>query len=190
MLIASSLTGDVADITRRGGIGVLLTDTIYGIVGSAHSKKAVERIYEVKGRDDAKPLIVLLASLEDLKKFNIALSPKEERTVRKMLREAKRPTTIILPASWKRSAYLHRGTERFRFRIPVNPKLKVFLKQTGPLVAPSANPQGKPPAENIREAMEYFGDAVDFYVDGGTKRGKPSRLVELTAKGTVEVIRK
>ena len=43
-----------------------------------------------------------------------------------------------------------------------------YLEQTGPLIAPSANLQGQPPAKNIQEAYEYFGDAVDLYVDGGT----------------------
>ena len=49
------------------------TDTIYGLVGSAHSKKAIKRIYEIKKRDKKKKLIVLISSINDLKKFGIPL---------------------------------------------------------------------------------------------------------------------
>jgi L-threonylcarbamoyladenylate synthase len=190
VLLASRLSDDAAELLRRRKIGVLLTDTIYGVVGSALSKQVVERIYEVKGRDDGKPLIVLLASLADLAHFRVNPTAQEKRIVRKILREAKRPTTVILPVIWKRSEYLHRGTERFRFRIPGPGALRRFLTKTGPLVAPSANPQGEAPAENIRQAMAYFGDRVDFYVDSGTNRGKPSRLVEILPDGNVNIIRK
>ena len=82
------------------------------------------------------------------------------------------------------------------FRLPADEKLRDLLRQTGPLVAPSANPEGLPPATTIEEAKKYFsaeggsasGGGVDWYEDGGTIVGKPSKLIEIK-DGTVRVLR-
>ena len=63
-------------ILKEGGIGVLGTDTLYGLVGLALSPKAVERIYKIKERDTAKPLIILISSWEDLKLFKVKADKK------------------------------------------------------------------------------------------------------------------
>ncbi|MDP3729453.1 MAG: Sua5/YciO/YrdC/YwlC family protein, partial [bacterium] len=55
----------------------------------------------------------------------------------------------------------------------------ILLKKTGPLVAPSANPQGLTPALTIAQAKKYFGNHVDFYVNAGTLRSKSSTLVAI-----------
>ena len=54
-----------------------------------------------------------------------------------------------------------------------------ILKQTGPLIAPSTNPQGFPPAKNIEEAKKYFGDKIDFYMDEGELTSDPSTLTKI-----------
>jgi len=61
--------------------------------------------------------------------------------------------------------------------------------RTGPLIAPSANPEGLPPARNLEEAKGYFGDSVDMYMDGGEINGKASRLVKLRKDGSVVILR-
>lgn len=63
------------EILKRGGIGVLLTDTIYGVLGSALNKKVVERIYEVRKREKKKPFIILISKVSDLKIFGIKIKP-------------------------------------------------------------------------------------------------------------------
>ncbi len=63
--------------------------------------------------------------------------------------------------------------------MPADKALHTFLKKTGPLVAPSANLQGVPPAETIAQAKKYFGNTVDFYLAGGRKKGKPSKIISL-----------
>ncbi|MEK7522400.1 MAG: Sua5/YciO/YrdC/YwlC family protein [Patescibacteria group bacterium] len=55
----------LAEILKNGGIGVIPTDTIYGIVGSALNKKTVERIYKLRRRNLKKPMIVLIGSIND-----------------------------------------------------------------------------------------------------------------------------
>jgi tRNA A37 threonylcarbamoyladenosine synthetase subunit TsaC/SUA5/YrdC len=67
--------------------------------------------------------------------------------------------------------------------------LRRLLKETGPLVAPSANWEGWPPAVTISQARRYFGTAVEFYFDGGRRPSQPSTLVALRG-GTMLVLRK
>jgi L-threonylcarbamoyladenylate synthase len=167
---------EIIGILKKGGIGVMPTDTIYGLVGSAFSKKAVERIYEVKKRSKKKPFIILISSLKDLKRFEVEFS-KEISSLLKKLWPGK--VSIIFPLKKKKFFYLHRGKNSLAFRIPKDSLLQKILKKTGPLVAPSANLENFPPATIIREAKKYFGEKVDFYFDKGKIKGKPSIILEI-----------
>ncbi len=176
----------VTEILSRGGVGVLLTDTLYGVVGSALDKKAVRSIYKIKGRDENKPFIILISSIKDLELFNIAIDKKIEAQLKKFWPG---PVSIILPCSHKKFEYLHRGTNTLAFRLPKKQTLIKILKITGPLVAPSANPQGAIPARSLKEAKGYFGDAVDFYAAEGKSKAKPSKIVRISS-GKLEILRK
>ena len=163
------------------------TDTLYGIVGSALNKKAVARIYKLRKRDLRKPMIILVSSIADIEKFGVILNPKSLILLRKLWPGK---ISVILPCPSKKFFYLHRGKKSLAFRMPAKKSLIELLKITGPLVAPSANWEGLPPAKTIKEAKKYFGDKVypeqgrriDFYVDGGELKSLPSTLVELKNK--------
>ena len=175
----------IIKILQNDGVGILPTDTLYGIVASAYSKKAVERIYKIKGRDENKPFIILISSINDLEKFGVV-----EHT---MLQKWPAKTSIILQHTnktiSKKFKYLNRGSGALAFRLPKKKSLIELLKKTGPLVAPSANPQGLNPANNIKEAKEYFGDKMDFYVAGGILKSAPSTLIIINKNGGIEIIR-
>ena len=158
-------------ILKEGGIGVLGTDTLYGLVGLALSPKAVERIYKIKERDTAKPLIILISSWEDLKLFKVKADKKL------LAKYWPGKVSIILPCENEEFAYLHRGKKSLAFRFPKKETLIALLKETGPLVAPSANPEGAEPAETIEQAKEYFNDSIDFYLDEGKLTSLPSTLI-------------
>jgi len=175
----------VKEILLNGGVGILPTDTIYGIVGSAFSKKAVARIYKLRKRNLKKPLIILVSSLKDLNIFGIQLDAKIKNFLRKLWPGK---ISIILPCPDKKFYYLHRRTKFLAFRLPKKPDLIKLLKETGPLVAPSANWEGFPPASTIKEAKRYFKNTVDFYVDGGKLIGGPSALIQIKG-GKIEVLR-
>jgi L-threonylcarbamoyladenylate synthase len=166
-------------ILERGGVGVLPTDTIYGIVGSALKPKTVERIYRLRRRNRKKPMIILIGSIDDLKRFGVNHDSKTKEILNRFWPGK---VSIILPCPSKKFAYLHRGAKTLAFRLPAKRSLREFLRKTGPLVAPSANPEGKPPAKTIREAKKYFGKKVDFYLDIGRLAGKPSKLVDLLSR--------
>ncbi|MEK7608418.1 MAG: L-threonylcarbamoyladenylate synthase [Patescibacteria group bacterium] len=172
---------------KEGGVGVFPTDTIYGIVGSAFQKKAVQRIYRLKRRERKKPFIILISSVSEIRRFGIHLSAKKERFLRSLW-PAKVSVRITCPA--RKFRYLHRGLSSLVFRLPPKKMLREILKKTGPLVAPSANVSGMPPAKNVWEARRYFGSSVDFYVDGGTIVGKPSTVIGFGVGGAIIVLRK
>jgi tRNA pseudouridine55 synthase len=172
---------------QHGGIGVIPTDTIYGIVGNAMKPETVERVYSVRNRDPKKPMIVLISSINDLKKFYIKIDSKLKKRLEQIWSKNK-PTSIILPCESKNFEYLHRGVKSIAFRIPNKKDLVSLLKKVGPLVAPSANPEGEKPATTIPEAKKYFGKSIDFYVDEGKLNGKPSILI--TLKNVGEIIKR
>jgi L-threonylcarbamoyladenylate synthase len=72
--------------------------------------------------------------------------------------------------------------------LPAKTKLRSLLKKTGPLAAPSANPEGLPPAKTIKEAKKYFRDRVDFYLDAGRLDSRPSAILSLK-NGKIKVRR-
>jgi L-threonylcarbamoyladenylate synthase len=192
----TSLFPFLQPVIHNGGVGVIPTDTIYGIVGSATNKNAVEKIYRLRKRNPKKPMIILIGSIADLKKFGITISP----ATRKMLNKVwPGKVSVILKissrATLRKFKYLHRGTGTLAFRLPAAAAgrrkgfdLRRLLQKTGPLVAPSANFEGEPPARTIKEAKYYFGDKVAFYIDVGRLVSKPSTLIQIT-QGKMQVIR-
>jgi L-threonylcarbamoyladenylate synthase len=176
----------VVTALQQGGVGVIPTDTIYGVAGSAMQPKVVERIYRLRQRDLQKPFIVLIPSIAALQQFGVRLD--EYR--RAFLNEAwPGPVSIILPTILKKYRYLHRGKNSLAFRMPAPSELRALLRKTGPLVVPSANPAGKTPATTIKKAQEYFGSEADFYMDVGRLSGKASTLIDMTGKEPV-ILRK
>lgn len=145
---------------QAGGVGVLRTDTLYGVVASILHKDAVERVYSLRQRDLDKPCIILAADTTQLPDVN------NEALRRFMTEQWPGPISLIMPTP-NAPEYLTRGGKSLAFRIPADEDLRALLERTGPLVAPSANVQGEEPARTIEEAQAYFGDNVDFYVDNG-----------------------
>ena len=170
---------------KDGAIGVIPTDTIYGICAPALDKKAVEKVYKLKKRDPKKPMIILIGSLDDLRKFNIDLNAWQKKILKKVWLGK---VSIVLPCLDKKFAYLHKGTKTLAFRLPKKRELLKILSISGPLVAPSANPEGKKPAENISQAKKYFGKNI-FYYGVGKISGQPSILIKLQ-NNKIEIIRK
>ena len=158
-------------VLKGGSVVVMPTDTLYGLVGQALSQETVARILKIKKRSPHKFCINLIGSLNELTKFSITLSTEQK----KVLENFTEPTTFVL--------------DSISFRLPQSNELRNLLLQTGPLIAPSANPEGLTPAKNIEEAKNYFGDSVDLYIDGGEVKGKASRVIKLSKDSSVAIIR-
>ena len=175
----------VVNILKNGGVGILATDTLYGLVGSALNRNTVERIYAVRKRAPDKPCIILINSIDDLRQFSIQI---DENTKKELSKYWSGPVSIILPCLDEKFTYLHRGKKSLAFRIPDDKELLKLLEQTGPLLVPSANIEGCPPAKTIEESHEYFGENVDFYVDDGFVQSLPSTILRFE-NGKMSLVR-
>lgn len=189
---------EIIEILKGDGVGVLPTDTLYGLVGRALSRKAFERIFKLKKRNEKSPFIILISSIRDLELFGIKPSKFELEVMEKYWPACNAlrsnvgrlgKISIILLCDNEKLSYLHLGTKTLAFRMPDKRNLSELLRQVGPLLAPSANFSGRKPALTIEEARAYFNDSVDFYVDEGKLESLPSTLIEIK-DGKVEVLRK
>ena len=159
---------------KNGGLVVLPTDTLYGIHASALNQKAVEKVYQIRGRAPTKPFIILISSIDQLKLFGIEITNIEKDILTKYWPGK---VSIVLLCPNPKFEYLHRGTKSLAFRLPNKKDLTDLIDQTGPLVSTSVNPEGKEPAKTIEEAKNYFGEKIDLYVDQGRLDSLPSTLI-------------
>lgn len=178
--------GKVIRLLKLGEIGVVPTDTIYGIVGSALNPQVVERIYKLRKRSTEKPMIILISEISDLKKFNIRLTLKQINFLEKTWPN---PISVVLPNYLEKFKYLHRGKNSLAFRMPKKEMLLQIIHEVGPLVAPSANYEGEQPSQIIKDAKGYFGKQVAFYIDEGEIKSEPSTIIELSKDGQPTVLR-
>lgn len=162
---------EVAALLKAGSIGVIRTDTLYGVVADAQNEAAVQRVYALKDRSEHKSPIVLINAKKQL--FDEV--PKE---ISELLNNVwPGPVSVIIPSS-RAPLWIRRGNDSVAYRLPNNEQLQQLLAVTGPLIAPSANPEGQPPAMSIDEAKNYFGYSVDFYVENGVVTDDtPSQLL-------------
>ncbi len=175
-----------AKLLKNGQIGILPTDTVYGLVGSALQSEVVEKIYQLRKRDLKKPLIILISSWKDLNLFDIKLSFQQKKILKKTWPGQ---VSVVLDCDLEKFAYLHRGNKTLAFRVPKVFWLRWLLRKSGPLVAPSANRQGESVATSIFVARKYFGDQADFYVEGGYLNSLPSTIIKLEKSGEWETVR-
>ena len=177
---------NLVNTLKEGGVVVMPTDTIYGILASALLPNAVERVYEIREREKSKACIILISDFKDLEKFGIEISESQKAEI---LQEKDRALTFILDCDNENFSYLHRGNNTLAFRIPKDENLRNLIKQTGVLIAPSANKAGEKPSSNIEEAKEYFSNLVDLYIDGGRIEASPSIIIKFEKDGSIKVIR-
>lgn len=174
---------DPADLSKQGAIGVIPTDTVYGVVARATDHEAVTRLYELKKRD-SKPGTVIAADIGQLEELGL-----KHRYLKAVEQFWPGAVSVVIPASDPDLEYLHRGRMSLAVRVPAGKELQSLLKKTGPLLTSSANRSGEPPAATIAQARKYFDDKVDFYVDGGDLSGRQPSTVIRILDDAVEVLR-
>ena len=170
-------------LQKPGAVGVIPTDTVYGIVARAVDQAAVKRLYGIKKRSH-KPGTVIAASLKQLE--SLGLKHRYLKAVEQFWPGA---VSVIIPVPGAELAYLHQGKLGLAVRIPVTAELQTLLNSTGPLLTSSANQPGKPTAVNIEQAKAYFGDQVDFYEDGGDLSDRQVSTLIRIVDDAVEVLR-
>ena len=163
-------------------IGVIPTDTVYGVVGRTADQDAVSRLYALKDRD-GKPGTIIAASIDQL--VELGLKYRYLKAVEQYWPGA---ISVIIPCG-PELQYLHQGKFSLAVRIPKHPKLQKLLVETGPLLTSSANHPQQATAHTVQEAKDYFHDEVDFYVNGGDLTDhQPSTIIRIV-DDAIEVIR-
>ena len=167
----------VAAIVKRGGVIAFRTDTFYGLGADPFNRDAVRKIKELKGREDHKPILIVISDPHHVERFIKDLSPGF-----KYLADTfwPGPLTLIGMATSDLPPEITAGTDTVGVRLPHDEKVCALVRACGcALTATSANPSQAPPAADAQTVENYFGDGIHLIVDGGeAKTDLPSTVVD------------
>ena len=180
-LIFDHGTGSAAEIICAGGLVAVPTETVYGLAGNGMDEKAVEKIYEVKGRPAIKPLSLMVASPEEIGRFAV-----EVPDAAKMLAEKfwPGPLTIVLKANPDIPEIVRAGGDTIGLRCPDHALTLQALREAGvPFAAPSANLSGAPSPKTAGDVLKVFDGVIDAVIDGGAcTLGRESTILDMSKK--------
>lgn len=181
---------DPAAALQVGKLVAFPTETVYGLGANALDEAAVRRIFRVKGRPADNPLIVHIASIEDLALVTPHPDAIPAAATRAMAAFWPGPLTIVLPASPRLAPSVHPGMETVGVRMPAHPVAQMLIGLAGcPIAAPSANRSGRPSptcAGDVAEDLADYLDADEGVVDGGScEVGVESTVIAVTEEEVV-----
>lgn len=163
----------IACIKNEEVVGIP-TETVYGIGVDPHSQAAVDKIFNLKERDENKPLSILVHSFQDL--INLKIISKVPEIVELYWPG---PLTIIVESELNFADGV--GTKNpnsIGVRVPDNELALELLKKTGPLAVTSANISGQEDITNEKDAESVFGDKIGHYLQGSALHGSGSTIVD------------
>ena len=171
----------ISTVISRGGVVAFRTDTFYGLGVDPFNREAISRIKELKGRDDRKPILIVISDYDELSRFIEDRSPAFDLLARRFWPGA---LTLIGKTRVAVPSELTAGTNSIGVRLPNDEKVRDLVRACGgALTATSANPSDLPPASTARQVGDYFGDTIDLIVDDGeAKTTLPSTVVEATSQ--------
>ena len=171
---------EVIKVIKGGGIVISPTDTVYGMLANAFNNEAINRIYKIKGRDIDKPFLVLLKDEKSVKSFcDIPIPNIIKKNIPGEL-------TFIMPMSESAKNKFSFLKSTVAIRIPKDYYINLILKETSPIVAPSANLSGQGVIYDGNKLVEIFKDKVDLIINGGIIEKKlPSTLYDSISKKVI-----
>jgi L-threonylcarbamoyladenylate synthase len=168
----------ILSFLRSGGVIAFPTDTAYGLGADPFNDHAVRRIFELKGRPETKPILLLVNSIAMAR--SIAILSKRALALAKRFWPG--PLTMILPAREAVPELVTAGTGTIGIRWPNAAfALRLLDALNHPITATSANRSGTPASVTAGEVCAQFGDTIDVVVDGGVLPARGgSTLLDLT----------
>ncbi|XP_031620492.1 yrdC domain-containing protein, mitochondrial [Contarinia nasturtii] len=183
-----------ADLLHHGEVIALPTDTVYGLACSANNPHAIQKLYEIKGRDEEKPVAVCVSSISQLKHYSEA-SHLSDDLLSRLLPGA---VTIILHKSkYLNNPFLNNGIKKIGLRIPDSEFIqKISTKFIEPIALTSANKSGACSTLDVYEFNDLWPE-LSVVFDGGhlgdkdndMKQRCASTVVDLSIPGCYQIIR-
>jgi L-threonylcarbamoyladenylate synthase len=163
----------------EGKLVVIPTETVYGLGADAFNPEAVARIFEAKRRPSFDPLIVHIASLDQIERLVSEFTPKARLLAQKLWPG---PLTLVLPKRPEVPGIVTSGLDTVAVRFPSQILARKIIEYSGTVVAaPSANPFGYVSPTTAGHVIRSLGDRVDFIVDGGAcDVGVESSVLDMT----------
>ena len=178
---AKEILKKAGDIIKEGGLVAFPTETVYGLGGDALNPESSKKIYAAKGRPSDNPLIVHVATMEDVE----AIVDEVPEAAYK-LAEAywPGPLTMIMNKNEKVPHETTGGLDTVAIRMPNNEIALELIRQSGGYIAaPSANTSGRPSPTLARYCVEDLSGKIEMIIDGGQVGiGLESTIVDLTSK--------
>ena len=168
-----------AKLIANGGLIAFRTDTFYGLGADPLNREAVTRIKTLKGREDNKPILLLVADATDVDRLMIDKSEDFAEVARSFWPG---PLTIVGVAAPELPQELTAGTGTIGLRLPNDDNVRSLVSLCGgALTATSANASGSPPACSAQEVADYFPTGIDLIIDGGDiTASEPSTVLDLS----------
>jgi L-threonylcarbamoyladenylate synthase len=160
------LLNQAAEIILNDGVIGYPTETVYGLGANALSDLAVEKVFELKNREQNKPILIIATEIEQVKQ----LVPRFPDTAMSLAnRFWPGPLTMVFEAASHLPKLLLGGGNQIGIRIPGNKICLELLALCGvPITSTSANITGKQNPISAKEVIENFGNKLDLILDGGT----------------------
>lgn len=159
------IRSEAAKVIARGGVVAFRTDTFYGLGADPLKPQAVQRIRELKGREDTKPILILLS---DRGNIDLYIAHQSETFQKVATRFWPGPLTLVGVAHDNLPVELTAGTGTIGVRLPDDERVRALVRECGgALTATSANASGQPPARTAHDVRSYFPAGLDLIVDGG-----------------------
>lgn len=178
------------EVLQNGGVILYPTDTIWGIGCDATDEKAVQRIYEIKRREDSKSMLVLMENMNFLNRY----VEEVPEIAYDLIEVTEKPMTIIYPGAKNLAKNLIAQDGSIGIRISSEEFTKQLIQRfKKPIVSTSANISGEPSPTFFDEISQDVIDAVDYVVeyrqDDRTPK-EPSSIIKLGAGGEIQILRK
>ena len=168
-----------AVLLRAGELVALPTETVYGLAANALDPRAVQKIFQVKGRSVHNPIIVHVASVSMVRRC-VSGWPNQAEKLGAAFWPG--PLTLVLPRSQEIPDVVTAGGETVGIRWPNHPFMRAVILACGfPLAAPSANPSNQVSPTTAEHVLKGLGDAIPLIIDGGACQvGIESTVLDLT----------
>lgn len=165
------------DVLRNGGLVIYPTDSVYGLGCNLFNKKAVEKIYQIKGNDKRKLLSFICPDLKGIAQYAYVSNPAY-KIMRHLLPG---PYTFILTATKQVPRILLESRKTVGIRVPDNTICQALLSQFGlPIISTSACMPDQGFLSDPDEITETFSRSVDLFLDSGHGGLEPSTIIDLT----------